>query len=198
LYHRYSGVSWAYSAKPEEIHEISHWPHDELRGRDEVQIPTVMDLDTKNWGFKVPKNGDPIRWFKLLLLNSSEAKEDVKSAKYLKEAREKLIRHVGYESDSVVHLVADFLRELWQHALSEISHEMEVDLLPFKVAITVPAIWPAYARQKMRDAARLAGILDSRRIGETTLNLVEEPEAAALSTLFDRRDHPEIDVSTRQ
>jgi len=46
-----------------------------------------------------------------------------------------------------------------------------------------------------KKAAKKAGILDHRPIGKTTLILVEEPEAAAMCTLFDRRKHPEITVS---
>jgi len=83
---------------------------------------------------------------------------------------------------------------MWTHALKEISREIEVDVLPLKVALTVPAIWPVYARERMKEAARKAGILDHRPIGKTTLMLVEEPEAAALCTLFDRRNYPEISV----
>jgi hypothetical protein len=63
-----------------------------------------------------------------------------------------------------------------------------VDGLPFKVALTVPAIWKPYAHEKMREAARAAGILSSRVCGQTTLKLVSEPEAAALATLNEFRN----------
>ncbi len=120
----------------------------------------------------------------------------MKNSKQLQDAREKLQRQSGYESDGVIDLIAEFLKHLWEHALEEISREIEVDVLPLKVALTVPAIWPVYAREKMKEAAKKAGILDPRPLGaKTTLLLVEEPEAAAMCTLFDRRNYPEIGVS---
>ncbi len=193
--HRYSGVSWAYSATPDDIHHVAHWPYDGQRGKDEVQIPTQVDLETKDWGYLVSKDADPIRWFKLLLLETKDLKRDMMDPSVpLEDSREKLRKHSGSEPGAVIGLIAGFLQKLWEHTLEEIKHEVDIDLLPIKVAITVPAIWPLYARQKMEEAAKRAGILKPRRVGTTKLILVEEPEAAAVSTLFDRRAYPEIEV----
>jgi molecular chaperone DnaK (HSP70) len=101
---------------------------------------------------------------------------------------------MGSDTNAKIDLIAQFLRELWKHALREIGHEMEIEALPLRVALTLPAIWPTYARERMKEAAKRAGITNKRPVGETRLILVEEPEAAALSTLFERRDHPEIQV----
>ncbi len=49
----------------------------------------------------------------------------------------------------------------------------------------------------LREAARRAGILQLRDVGATTLVLVEEPEAAALATLLERNQYPEMEVSNR-
>lgn len=46
----------------------------------------------------------------------------------------------------------------------------------------------------MREAANIAGITVDRDIGTTTLDLIQEPEAAGLSIFLDRRDFPEIQV----
>ena len=194
---RYSGVSWVYSATPDDIHHVAHWPYDGRRSKDEVQIPTQVDLKTNKWGYLVPKDADPVCWFKLLLLKPNDMKSDMKDARMpLQVSQMKLRKHAGYDPGAVVDLIAHFLRQLWEHTLAEIAHEIDVDCLRIKVAITVPAIWPLYARQKMEEAAKKAGILKPRRIGATKLILVEEPEAAAISTLFDRKDHPEIEVCT--
>ncbi|KAM7222484.1 hypothetical protein V8F06_001978 [Rhypophila decipiens] len=191
----YSGVSWAHSATPNDIHHVSHWPFDGHRGKDEVQIPTQVDLNTKRWGCLVTKDDDPVRWFKLLLLEKRDLKRDMKDSSIpLEESRKKLQAHAGLESSAVIDLVADFLSKLWEHTLTEIKYEIDHELLPIKVAITVPAIWPLSAREKMEAAAEKAGITKPRRIGKTTVILVEEPEAAAVSTLFDRKDYPEIEV----
>jgi molecular chaperone DnaK (HSP70) len=154
-----------------------------------------VDLATGNWGYLVSKDDDPVRWFKLLLLETQDLKRDMKdSSGPLKDSRQKLREHAGFEAGAVVDLIAGFLQNLWKHTLEEINHEIDTDLLPIKVAITVPAIWPLYARERMEAAAKKAGILEPRRIGNTKLILVEEPEAAAVSTLFDRKDYPEIEV----
>ena len=192
---RYSGVSWAYSAAPDEIHHVAHWPSDGQRGKDEVQVPTQVDLATKDWGYLVSKDADPIRWFKHLLLEPQDLKTDMKDASIpLENSREKLRKHAGSEPGAVVDLIAEFLRNLWEHALEQIHPEIDIELLHIKVAIAVPAIWPLYARQGMEETAKKAGILKPRHIGATKLILVEEPEAAALSTLSGRRAYPEIEV----
>ncbi|KAK3391788.1 hypothetical protein B0T20DRAFT_488687 [Sordaria brevicollis] len=191
----YSGASWAYSDDPEIIHDVTGWPSIDPTLRDEVQIPTQVDLGTGNWGYMVPRNHDPIRWFKLLLLNHHDAQEDVRNSQYLGRARRQLEMLPEYAGDGVVDLIARFLKEVWDHTLQDIRREItNIDTLPLKVAVTVPAIWPPYARERLKEAARRAGIEDRRRIGETKLILVEEPEAAALSTLYERRNHPDIEV----
>ncbi len=191
-------MSWAYSAAPDDIHHVAHWPYDGQRGKDEVQIPTQVDLETKQWGYLVSKDANPVRWFKLLLLEERDMKRDMKDSSIpLEASREKLRKHAGPGPGTVVDLIAEFLGNLWKHALEEIKYEIDIEFLQIKVAITVPAIWPLYARQKMEEAAKKAGILNSRRIGATKLILVEEPEAAAVSTLFDRRAYPEIEVRAR-
>ena len=59
--------------------------------------------------------------------------------------------------------------------------------LPFKVFITIPAIWPEYAKDRMRQAVDSAGILhrDFPSPGKTELHFIYEPEAAALATFSD-------------
>ena len=187
-------MSWAYSADPDEIHEVSRWPFHERRGQDEVQIPSLIDLASDSWGYLIPPESDPCRWFKLLLLNTEDMQSDVRYSQQLCEARNKIQAHLGYESDGVIDVIARFLGHIWQHALEEIAREIEVGVLPLRVAVTIPAIWPNYAREKMKAAVKKAGILAHRPVGKTRLILVEEPEAAAMCTLFDRRNYPDIDV----
>ncbi|KAK5656835.1 hypothetical protein OQA88_4383 [Cercophora sp. LCS_1] len=190
----YSGVSWAHSGAPSDIHSVARWPCNDQRSVGQVQIPTQVDLETGNWGYLVPRDADPVRWFKLLLFDPRDLRRDMDPSVPLKRSREKLWEHAGSNPDAVVDLVAEFLRRLWDHSLNEIRDRIDVDMLPIKVAITVPAIWPLYAREKMKAAAKKAGILNPRRIGETKLILVEEPEAAAVATLLDYKRHPDIAV----
>ena len=98
---------------------------------------------------------------------------------------------------SAIQVIADYLRLLWKHAVDDIvrdrgSSAFRGSLL--KVWITVPAIWTETARNRMREAARMAGILDYRTAGKTTLDLVAEPEAAAIAVLNDMQKRPDIEV----
>ena len=190
----YSGVSWAYSGNPNSIRDVQQYPStaSNNKSRDEAQVPTLLDPKTGNWGYLIQGDEDPIRWFKLLLLNDHDVRDDIRNSEYLRATREKTKR-LG--DDGPIQLVADFLRQLWRVALREIALEVKQDILdslPLKVALTVPAIWPGYAKESMKRAARRAGILDMRDAGETELILVQEPEAAALATLMERRAYPDM------
>ncbi len=189
-------MSWAYSADPDKIHEIRQWPCLGVseKEKDEVQVPTQFDIASKSWGYLVPREANPIKWFKLLLLRDEDIKVEIRDSPYLRDARRQIGR-LG--TDAVIDLIADYLRNLWEHSLREIEMEIDahdVEDLPFKVAITIPAIWPQYARTQMKEAAKRAGIDAPRDIADTLLVLVEEPEAAALATLLERRQYPEIGV----
>ncbi|EGO57912.1 hypothetical protein NEUTE1DRAFT_81948 [Neurospora tetrasperma FGSC 2508] len=190
----YSGVSWACSFDPENIQQVKGWPSANMRLQDEVQIPTQINLKANTWGYLVSKQSNPIRWFKLLLLDEQDVKQDVRKSSYLTEARNTLRSHPRYSGDGIIDLVAQFLKELWDHSLQDIGKRVDVDKLPLRVAVTVPAIWPSYARARLKEAARRAGIERPRLMGKTKLTLVEEPEAAALCTLHERREYPEIEV----
>ena len=146
-------MSWAYSEEPDTIIEVSQWPCREHKFRDEAQVPTQYDLGSKQWGYLVPRDAVPLRWFKLLLLEEKDVKEDLRDSEYLRDARRQLQR---FDSDGVIDVIADFLRELWAHALEEIKVQIDIDLVRFRVALTVPAIWPQYAKQKMKEAAKRA------------------------------------------
>lgn len=77
------------------------------------------------------------------------------------------------------------VRFLWQHALIKIEQQeasVVVDDCYLHIVLTVPAIWKDYAREKMRVAAKLAGILDHRSKGVVSFEMRSEPEAAAFAT----------------
>lgn len=182
---RFSGVAYATRSEfiDKNISVIMEWPG---CGRDEGKCPTELMYEHEDswWGYDLPKVGDPIRWFKLLLLNNEDLQEGVKSSAFYLAAKEKVRR----ENLKPVDLVADYLRFLWKHTLEVIERSRGDDFLPskrFHIVITVPAIWKGYARQSMEEAAKKAGILAPRNIGKTELSFVLEPEAAAMATLTD-------------
>jgi hypothetical protein len=179
---------------PDEIQCVTHWPSDRGHNRDEERVPTEVDLATMNWGYLVSKDANPVRWFNLLLLSERERKHDMKACGILlNDTREKLQKAKLAVGD----LIAVFLQKLWEHTLKEIEDRFGgFDLVPLKVAITVPAIWPPYAMRNLDAAVVKAGILNPRRMGETTLIHVEESKAAAFSTLFGPRNLATIEVCT--
>lgn len=179
----YSGVAWATAGdfNSGQINLITTWPG---YGREEGKVPTelVYENDEVVWGYDIPEDAEPIRWFKLLLLRDEDLSPELRRSAYIRQGREKLLE-IG---KSAVDVIADYLRALSQHILETIENargESVLEALRFHIVLTVPAIWKGYARQSMREAARKAGLLDSRPAGPTTLAFAPEPEAAAFATL---------------
>ncbi|KAI1451648.1 actin-like ATPase domain-containing protein [Annulohypoxylon moriforme] len=179
----YSGAAWATAADFEagQINIITSWPG---TGREEGKAPTELFYEDEQamWGYDVPPDSDPLRWFKLLLLKDEDLTPGLRSSEYILRGK-KMLRENG---KTVVDIVADYLRGFWEHILYEITKARGpnvIDALRFHVVITLPAIWKGYARKGMEEAARKAGILNERDAGDTTLSFAPEPEAAALCTL---------------
>jgi len=164
---------------------------DDGRGASRRQTPSTNTGIT--WGYGIPSGRKAIKWFKLLLLDEGDLPADIRNSPQIRHARD-LLRQVG---KTPTQAVADYLRFLWKHALVNIEQVMTqsvVEGIPFRVVLTVPAIWNHIAIQRMRQAARDAGILDPRLCGETTLHFVSEPEAAALATFEDLKTRPNFKV----
>jgi molecular chaperone DnaK (HSP70) len=192
----YSGVAGAWSGDPDNVNIVTNWS---TRGRnlshirDDAKAPTALyyDGDKIYWGHSITEDEDAIRWFKLLLLKDEDLQDDIRQSPFLKKAKRKL-DELGITPEEAV---ADYLSLLWDHTLSSMKRvrgASAIEGLPFKVVLTVPAIWKPYAHEKMREAAHAAGILNHRPCGKTTLKLVSEPEAAALATLNEFRDRHDI------
>ncbi|KAK4211458.1 hypothetical protein QBC37DRAFT_446139 [Rhypophila decipiens] len=182
----YSGVSWAFSgSKPHRIHEIREWPTHRSYNGGEVQVPTQIHVESGKWGYQVTPDMDAIKWFKLLLLHDDDIDDDeIRNSPILQRAR----TQVSQAGMTPTWVVGMFLKRLWEHTYAQLKTIVPVDSMPLRVAITVPAIWPAHAQAAMREAAAIAGITKPRAIGKTRLDLVQEPEAAALSSLLERND----------
>ncbi|KAF2127837.1 actin-like ATPase domain-containing protein [Dothidotthia symphoricarpi CBS 119687] len=193
----YSGVAWAYSKQPEDINIITNWDCTEYESSDKGKAPTRISYEQSSsneilWGYNVGDK-EAVEWFKLLLLDEEEMDAKQRNSPQIKQAKE-LLRKAG---KTAVQAVTDYLRLLWAHAVSNIEKafgEATVEGLPFQIVCTVPAVWTTQAVNKMREAAKDAGILEHRIAGETTLNFVSEPEAAALATFDDLKARPNFQV----
>lgn len=180
---RYSGAAWATIADfgSDQINLITSWPG---TGREEGKAPTEIFYEDGRlmWGYMIPLDADPIRWFKLLLLRDEDLGEELRASEFLLRGR-KMLRE---SNKTATDLIADYLGALWRHILDTIHkarRKSVIEALAFHVVITVPAIWKDYARQGMEEAARKSGICDTRPAGPTTLAFAPEPEAAALASL---------------
>ncbi|KAF5653827.1 Hsp70 chaperone protein [Fusarium sp. NRRL 25303] len=184
----YSGVAWAYSREPEEIEIVTSWESQLNHCSDVEKAPTQIHYGHNNqdikWGYGISPEHEPLKWFKLLLLEPKDIPQGAANSTQLKEAR-RLQSKAGKEP---VEIVACFLRKIWDHSVESIRRTIGDDVMKrsnFQVVITLPAIWPPYAQHRMKMAAKMAGILDPRPAGPTTLRFVSEPEAAALATIKD-------------
>ncbi|RFN53030.1 hypothetical protein FIE12Z_2613 [Fusarium flagelliforme] len=183
----YSGIAWAYSREPDEIELVTSWEAELNHCSDVEKAPTQLLYSTTSdtsWGYSIPVDKDAIKWFKLLLLDEQDISTEMSDSSQLQHTKN-LLRVL--EKDPV-DVVGCFLRKIWNHAIDSIRRSVGLELLQksrFHVVITLPAMWPPYAQQRMKQAARSSGILDARRCGETTLRFISEPEAAALATIKD-------------
>ena len=180
---RYSGAAWATVAdfESDQINLVTSWPG---TGREEGKAPTELFYEDGRlmWGYIIPPDADPFRWFKLLLLREEDLTTELRGSEFLLRAR-KVLRE---SEKTATDLIADYLGALWSHILDTIHKargKSVIEAMTFHVVITVPAIWKDYARHGMREAARQSGILDTRIAGPTTLAFAPEPEAAALASL---------------
>ncbi|KAF2675108.1 hypothetical protein BT63DRAFT_420337 [Microthyrium microscopicum] len=202
----YSGVAWALSEAPDDIKTVTNWESYEYMNSDKEKAPTEIHYNARDanaptapdaadvtWGYGIPSDKEAVKWFKLLLLDDEDMETNTKNSAQVKRARE-LLRKVGRTATQAV---ADYLRFLWKHTIAAIEQDMgesAVEGTAFRVVITVPAVWTLSAIRKMRQAAELAGMLEPRLAGETTLAFVSEPEAAALATFEDMKARPNFNA----
>lgn len=183
---------------PDDVTIVKDWPTGGYlsHAKNESQVPTRLSYNngTIEWGFGISENEEPVEWFKLLMLD----KEDLR--KYLNKPSERVeAARAGLHAagKTASQAVADYLKLLWTHTLSEMRQNYGESVMchPFKVAMTVPAIWPQYAVTRMYKAATAAGILATRpEITDTSLVIVSEPEAAAQATFWTLKNRRNIEV----
>ncbi|KAI3391752.1 hypothetical protein diail_6846 [Diaporthe ilicicola] len=181
----YFGVAYAWSGNDQKIDVIMDWDD---TNNDHVKVPSAVKFsrdksEITEWGPNSKDSAGALKWFKLLLVDEDDLPEDVRASAQVQEARTRLHK-LG---KTPVEVLAMLLEKVWNHCIAKMKAAEGVDTVDtsrFHVVITVPAIWPNYSRDRMRKAVVSAGILRKRvAVGNTTLDFVDEPEAAALATL---------------
>jgi hypothetical protein len=158
-----------------------------IRNYDSAKVPTAIRYysdGTRSWGFNLGEAA--LEWFKLIL-NYEELPPEIKSSDQIKKIYNLLERcGNGNVIETAIQVTADYLNHLWNHAVERIEQAKSASFVkgtPCRVVLTVPAIWGHQASDRMKQAAERAGILNRKRFGETSLELVSEPEAAAQAVL---------------
>ncbi len=123
------------------------------------------------WGFQVSPFAENIHGLKLLLDDSQQNRygPSLYSKGLLKALRKE-----------PVDVASDYLRELFRVAKNvQVRRlgDMYVKSARFRIVLTVPAVWSDKAKDATLRAAENAGLSDHQ------LNMISEPEAAALHTL---------------
>ncbi|KAM4054870.1 actin-like ATPase domain-containing protein [Hirsutella rhossiliensis] len=194
----HSGMAWApggsYSTP------VSGWPARLGANSDKEKAPSALVYRSNSrppfWGYSIPPDETPIKWFKLLLLDDDDLPQNFRRSEHLRRAK----MQIQQNNRHPVEVIGDYLREMWKHGFRNIEDCLGKRLVSasrLELVVTLPAIWPLYARQRMREAVQLAGILDDRKAGETILSFISEPEAAALATMEDFSDMVEFKKNDR-
>ncbi|KJZ76719.1 hypothetical protein HIM_04055 [Hirsutella minnesotensis 3608] len=182
----HSGVAWAPLGSYVSV--LSGWPARSGSSKDKLKAPSALVYRSASrpphWGFDIPANESALKWFKLLLLEEKDLSPEIKRSEHLRNAKLMLQQ----SNRHVVEVIGDYLRELWKHALEDIEKNIgkrQVAASAFELVVTLPAIWPLYARMRMREAVQLSGIMEDRQGKKTKMSFISEPEAAALASIRD-------------
>lgn len=146
-----------------------------------------------SWGYSVPDDKDALKWFKLLLIDEKDMPAEITISSQFQRSRELL----EIMKKSPIDAIACFLSKIWSHAMDNIESKLGKELVQnseFQVVVTLPAIWPPYARYRMEQAVEVSGIRSPRPCGNTTVCFISEPQAAALATMHDFRDTSTVKV----
>ncbi|KAI9741418.1 MAG: hypothetical protein M1818_004224 [Claussenomyces sp. TS43310] len=160
---------------------VSNWDTDEANDHDLEKVPSIVTRNSQgkvnSWGFSLEERRHHISWFKLGLC------EEVTKmlAKERPERYNMLYDLLAKYDKKPLDVSADYLRLLWAHSIEHIQEEVDPvlrDNIKLRIVLTVPAIWDHKAQDLTRRAAEMAGMLDRE---DSTLELIAEPEAAALA-----------------
>ncbi|KAM0479445.1 hypothetical protein ACHAPX_004658 [Trichoderma viride] len=169
----YSGIAYCFADQQDSSPvPIDNWPG--ANGIDVPKIPTVICYDKENpqkfaWGGSVEPQADSISGFKLLLDPSQPRPEYVPGIDVAKQLQQL--------PKTPIQITADFIGAIHSHALEEISKKFPKDYVQLcrkEYVFSVPAVWSDAAKYATLKAAEMAGL--------APVQLIKEPEAAALWT----------------
>jgi molecular chaperone DnaK (HSP70) len=179
------GVSFVTTDKSniEDIIVIRSWP-----GKDgEWKVPTRLAYSQENnelqknaWGYEVMPKMASCSWTKLLL--DINAKDRTYDDPNLQRAVDGGMLHLPPHIEAQ-QVCSDFLKELHTYMTSRMEKKVSSAVLtatPVDCWLTVPAVWSDNAQMATKRAAQAAGF-GCRP--QDTINIITEPEAAAIAAL---------------
>ncbi|KAL1794655.1 hypothetical protein ACET3X_006471 [Alternaria dauci] len=183
----YSGVSWAINGI-NKVHLITDWPNPSGENAESEKVPTIIsyaDGKPHEWGYNVNVVGteEKFQWFKLLLDSEQKLQGD------LVTKSNNLLNSLNKSAEDIA---ADYLRLLWQYTkdhIQRIEGDTWENIYTLRVVLTVPAIWSPIAKERTLRAAKTAGL-------PTNIDLVAEPEAAALAVLQEKDKENKLEVGS--
>jgi hypothetical protein len=148
------------------------------------KVPTIIAYSPTGevaWGFDIPlhRGYKPIKWIKLLL------EPDLKLKKNDIIDLSEPTRILAECGRTPLEAASDYLRCLWEHVKNQIINEHSRAVYEYaekSIVLSVPAIWSDGAKHNTYLVAAGAGLAAE----EYRLQIVSEPEAAAIAVLKDR------------
>ena len=174
---RHSAVSWAINGGSRAIRLINTWPDPSVLAATRDNVPSsisYVDGKPQKWGYTVGLADESFRWIKVLL---EENHKFVMMVEPVMNSNT-LLRKIHKTAQEVV---ADYLKLLWDYTVNDIRklHPDHKNMYALCAVLTVPAIWSPAAKDKIIQAAKIAGM-------PANIKLVTEPEAAAFGILKDK------------
>ncbi|GAA5805692.1 hypothetical protein EDC94DRAFT_625764 [Helicostylum pulchrum] len=175
----FSGASYAFTHDAHqsntEVFDVQKWPH---KGGNFYPKTPTLSLYKKNdpqtlveWGHGAKK----------MMLKPQAAKENIILSNFKLNLDESLQRGIAENHRSSVNNIGDYLKVLHQYVLEDVTKGFAKNYDPstFRYCLTVPAMWSDHAKNSMRKAAIIAGLIKADDPQDRLL-LISEPEAAAL------------------
>ncbi|KAJ3527025.1 hypothetical protein NM208_g10913 [Fusarium decemcellulare] len=194
----YSGIAWSSSVRKNKPKPVTNWKTLKNFNSDKEKVPSAIHYDENSeegpaWGYAVPLDENVLRWFKLLIIDEKDLPSKIRGSPQINTARARLLQL----NKTPAEVIGDYLSAVWKHSRESIIRS--VGLRMFKISrlhivVTLPAIWPLYARIRMEEAMGIAGFRELRPAGEATIEYISEPEAAALACLHETSEGAELKV----
>ncbi|KAI8713929.1 hypothetical protein NCS52_01239000 [Fusarium sp. LHS14.1] len=181
----YSGVSWAINEGHKKIRLITDWPNPSATNANADKVPSMISYKNGrvvNWGYEVGLKEEAFRWIKILLEPNSKYSDKTQQVQNSNSL-------LGKVDKTVEEVVSDYLEQIWKYTKEDIrkrvgDNDWEKNFNLY-VVLTVPAMWSHVAKDKTLKAAKKAGLPQD-------IQLVTEPEAAALATLHDKAEEESL------